>query len=68
MKVLGMSVRIKEPHHQNAPEQHQKDEYCDEDDLHQHVEHYETLILEKNNEIKGLDWPSFSPIISKCYE
>ena len=32
----------------------QKDtEFYEDEDLHQHVEHYENLILEKNNEIKG---------------
>ena len=44
-----MSIRMKD-----QGKNEQKDtEFYEDEDLHQHVEHYENLIMEKNNEIKG---------------
>jgi len=44
-----MSLRMKD-----VPEQKDtENEFYNDEELHQHVEHYENLILEKNNEIKG---------------
>ena len=53
IKVIGMSLKMKEAPN-NEEKGNKTSEFYEDEELHQHVEHYESMIIEKNNEIKGI--------------
>ena len=48
-----MSLKLKDHSKEYEENNNKNEDIYDDDDLHQHVEHYEEMILEKANEIKG---------------